>query len=82
MSVYSTDVRRLVMARVERGEAVGEVAERFGISTKTIGRWLERQRQGRLEPDRCGPKGPVKLTPVDDQVLREALRQQPGLTLN
>ena len=81
MSLYSMDLRKKVVAAVGRGETDVSVATRFEVSVKTIGRWLDRQSAGRLAADRCGPKGPVKLTAADDQTLRDALRDQPGLTL-
>jgi transposase len=81
MSLYSMDLRKKVMAALGRGESVSSVSGRFEVSRRTIGRWIQRQAVGQLAHDRSGPKGPVKLTPADDQTLREALRDQPGLTL-
>lgn len=81
MAAYSMDLRRKVVAAVGRGETAVSVAQRFEISTKTVGRWLQRQRDDRLEPESTGRKNPVKLAPADDQTLRQALQQRPGLTL-
>lgn len=79
---YSMDLRRKVVAAIERGEALASVARRFEISAKTVGRWRDRQADGRLAPERTGPRHGIKLKPEDDQVLRSALAQRPGLTLD
>ena len=82
MSAYSMDLRRKVVNAIERGEPLTRVAARFEISTKTASRWRSRQAQGRLVPDRSGPKGGIKLKPEDDRLLTEALANKPGLTLD
>ena len=78
---YSMDLRRKVVAAVGRGESQASVAERFEICGKTVSRWCLKQAQGDLQPQRTGPRHAAKLTPEDDQLLRQALAQQPGLTL-
>ena len=81
MSLYLMDMRKKVMSALDRGESIASVSGRFEVSRRTIDRWIQRRSAGKLAHDRCGPKGPVKLTPADDQTLREALRAEPGLTL-
>ena len=81
MKAYSMDLRQKVVSAVDRGEPQSSVAKRFEISAKTVGRWIRRRDAGQLEADRAGPKGPTKLSEADDEVLRSALVNEPGLTL-
>jgi transposase len=75
------DLRRKVVNAIQRGESLTAVAGRFEISAKTAGRWRDRQAADRLQPQRSGPQGGIKLTASDDAVLREAIAKRPGLTL-
>lgn len=78
---YSVDFRLKVLAAVDRGESVASVARRFEVGERTVRRFKARRRHtGRLTPDRTGPRGPIKLTPADDAVLREQVRRRPGVT--
>ena len=77
--MYSMDLRER-MVEAARSEPQSEVAERFGVSRPTVKDWLERAEQGRLEPDRPGPKGPIKFTRADDAYLLEKVNEQPGIT--
>ena len=81
MKAYSIDLRQKVVSAVDRGEPQSSVAKRYEISAKTVGRWIGRRDAGQLEADRGGPKGPIKLSEADDEVLRSALADEPGLTL-
>lgn len=42
--------------------------------------WRDRARRGALTAGVLGPKGSVKLTEADDQLMRERVAQQPGIT--
>jgi transposase len=56
---YSKDLRRRVVAAVERGERPPAVAERFEVGRSTVYRWAAAaRREGRLEakPMRGGPE--------------------------
>lgn len=79
---YSMDLRKKVVAAVERGESLASVARRFEVSSKTVQRWRGRQAKGKLAPDRTGPQQGIKLTPADDQVLKDSLARRPGISLN
>ncbi len=60
------DFRRRVLAvHHNEGANIQQTAERFRLSWATVRAWLDRQRRGRLEPDRLGPKGPRKVTAED-----------------
>ncbi len=78
---YSEDFRLKVMAALDRGQSESAVARRFDIGERTVRRFKQRRRlTGVVGPDTTGPKGPRKLTPGDDAVLREQVRRKPGIT--
>ena len=45
MNAYSKDLRKRVLAAVDRGTAYGEVSRLFGVSLATIGRYVRRRRE-------------------------------------
>jgi transposase len=65
MRPYSEDLRRVVVAAVERGMKRAEVVETFAVSLPTVKRWLKQRREtGGLAP---------KPIPGPPAVKREAL---------
>jgi transposase len=81
MKPYSMDLRRKVLAALDRGESARSVARRFEMHDETVRIFRDRREAGRLEPDKPGPKGPAKLTLADHAKLRELVAADPGLTL-
>ncbi len=79
---YSMDFRLKVVAALERGESQASVAQRLEISERTVRRFKKRHATGQLEADKTGPKSPMKLTPEDDQLMREQVALRPGITAN
>ena len=78
---YSNDFRLKVLKAVDRGESEAEVARRFDIGERTVRRFKQRRRlTGDVTADKTGPKGPTKLTPEDDALMREQVRRKPGIT--
>lgn len=77
---YSMDLRERVVAAVVAGEAIAVVARRFDVARPTVRDWRDRSRRGELTPGVPGPKGPVKLTEADDQLMRERVAARPGIT--
>ena len=78
---YSNDLREKVLVVVDRGESQAAVARRFDISARTVRRFIQRREiTGDLTADKTGPKGPTKLTPEDDALMREQVRRKPGIT--
>jgi transposase len=76
---YSMDLRERVVAALKQGESATQVAKRFCIATPTACDWRKRAEQGRLDADKPGPTGPRKITPLDDQILREQVAANPGI---
>ncbi len=77
---YSMDLRKRVVAAVQDGVAIAAVARRFSVAWPTVRDWRDRAERDALPPGVPGAKGPVKLTPADDQVMREAVAARPGVT--
>ena len=78
---YSKDLRLKVLAAVDRFESEASVGRRFEIGPRTVRRFKQRRRlTGDVAASKTGPKGPVKLTPADDNLLREQVRRKPGIT--
>lgn len=77
------EMRRKMLAAVERGEPVVHVARRFEVSERGLHKLIRRCRErGTLEPDKPGSKAPTKLTPADDATMLAMVRADPGVTLN
>jgi len=81
MRAYSKDLRVRVIDAVDRGMARAAVAEHFGVSPRTIKRWLRRRRElGHLAVSpRPGPPAP-KLGPLRAGLLPQ-LEALPDATL-
>ena len=81
MKPYSMDLREKVLAAVDRGESCASVARRFELSERTVREYRYRRDRGRLEPEKPGPQGPIRLNEADLEKLRELVAADPGLTL-
>jgi len=77
---YSMGLRLKVLAAVDRGESQASVARRFDLGERTVRRFKQRRDHNQLEPYKTGPKSPTKLTPADDQLMREQIAANPGIT--
>jgi len=78
----AVQVRRKVLSALERGESNISIASRFEIGERTVRRIRERRDAGLpIEPSKTGPKGHVKLTDADLQLMREQVAANPGITL-
>lgn len=81
MTVYLMDLRRKVIAALEQGHPVSTVARRFDIDEKTVRTYRRLAKIGQLEPGQSGPKQPTKMTPADQQILRDTVAANPDMTL-
>ncbi len=81
MGVYGMDLRRKIVAALERGESVASVAQRFEVDQKTVRSYRRRAAANCLAPQRSGPKRHTKLTDADLQLMREQVAANPGITL-
>jgi transposase len=71
---YSMDLRRRVVSAAESGQTLASVAKRFSVTWPTVDHWVERHHRGELAP------GPMKPTAADEQLMRDAVAAQPGIT--
>ncbi len=77
---YSMDLRQRVVASAGSSESITSVAERFSVVHATVRNWIHRDHRGQLPPGMPGPKGSVKITTADEQLLRQTVTAQPGIT--
>lgn len=77
---YSMDLRTRVVSAVVEGESITWVSRRYRVARSTVRNWRDRHRCGELMPDTPGPKGSVKLTATDEQLMREVMAAHPGVT--
>lgn len=81
MRAYSEDLRARIVHCVTSGQDVNEVAELFGVSARSVERYVKQQREhGDLAPKKHPGRQPL-LGEEHLQALRENLRKEPGLTL-
>lgn len=79
---YAQDLRDRVLAAVDDGMAVRQVAATFKVSVAYIYKALIRRRQtgdSGINPNRGRP--PRKLAPVQELALAAHIRSRPGITL-
>lgn len=78
---YSMDVRQRAVDAVQvHGMTQRQTARIFGMTERTLGRWLKRAEQGRLAPDRPGSMRPRK---ADGRVMLRLwtmVQERPGVT--
>jgi len=77
---YSMDLRKRVVAAVQAGATVTQVARRFDVSRPAVRDWRDLAQRGELAPGVPGSKGPTKLTKADDALMREQVAARPGIT--
>jgi transposase len=81
MHGYSVDVRERVVAARLSGEPTAVVAQRFGVATRTVERYVRQQRTiGDLTP-RPHPGRPRRLTADHEAHLLTQLHRCPNHTL-
>lgn len=79
---YSQDLRDRILAAVDGGQPVRQVASLFGVSVSYIYKALIRRRMtGDSRPNPRRGHRRRKLTPAQERALAEHVRLHPGLTL-
>jgi len=80
--LFGPELRKKMLAAVERGESVSSVAARFEVTRRGLEKLIRRcEERGTIEPLRPGPKKPTKLTPADDAKMGTLIEADPGITL-
>ncbi len=81
MRAYSVDLREHVVAAVQAGRRRMDVAEVFGISLRTVERYLRQQQQtGELRPKPV-PGRRREIPAAQEEQLAAQLRAHPAATL-
>src|SRR5215213_12000400 len=82
MKAYSIDLRRKIVAAIERGMPKAQAARTFGVGISTVKRYATKAQRG--EPLQPG-KAPGKRPKMDERVsklLEEDLKERPFVTLS
>ncbi len=74
------DLRERVVAACEAGQSQVEVARRFGVCTKTVGRYLARAAAGQLAPLPLPGRAP-RLDPEQEEAFVSMVQEDPDRTL-
>ncbi|HTE20663.1 MAG TPA: helix-turn-helix domain-containing protein [Armatimonadota bacterium] len=77
----SADFRERLVAAIDAGLPRGEAAQHFGVSLRTIERWLARHRAGESLADRPRSGRPPRLMPAQESCLRDLVLAHPDATL-
>jgi transposase len=81
MRPLSQDLRQRIVRAREKGEGVGEVCRRFGVSRSSVERfWKEHCRTGRCQPKKIGGYRRSRLE-KHDRLLRRWLTERVDMTL-
>ncbi len=83
MKATSIDLRaRVVAARMEDGQSMGQIAERFRMPKSTVQSILRRYKQtGTVAPKEHGGGRPSAFTPAQLRRLEKDVEQHPDATL-
>ena len=77
----SADFRERLVAAIDAGLPRGEAGQRFGVSLRTIERWMARHRAGASLADRPRSGRPPRLVPEQESLLRDLVVAHPDATL-
>ncbi len=81
MKPLSEDLRQRIVRAREKGEGVGEVAKRFGVSRSSVERfWRQHQKNGHCRAQKVGGYRRSRLE-GQDRLLRRWLTEQVDITL-
>jgi transposase len=75
--VYSLDLRKKALSYIENGASLTETSRIFGVTTRTLSNWLQRQKQQDLAPKMHG-SSPSK---IDNDKLRKYIEDHPDSCL-
>src|SRR4051794_31031403 len=82
MCAYSPDLRRKIVAAVEREQNKHEVARSFGVSISTVKRYVKQwHEEGSLAP-KPHPGRPPTIRPAQQEALRTQVTEHPAAYLD
>ncbi len=71
--VYSLDLRKKALKYIENGASLPETSRVFGVTTRTLSNWLQRQKQQDLAPKMHG-SNPSK---INNEKLKKYIEDHP-----
>jgi len=81
MRAYSLDRRQRIIAALEAGEPVREVATRFAVSPRTVRRYRHQWREAGTLTARTSPGRPPMIPPDQHDALRAQVLADPDARL-
>ena len=80
MSAYSLDLRERIVSAVAEGGTHAQVAVRFGVCSKTVGRYVALKTADRLRARPLPGRAP-RVSPDQEAALRALVGEDPNRTL-
>lgn len=74
------DLRERIVLACEQGQSQRDVGRRFGVCTKTVGRYVKRARDGQLAP-RPWPGRARRVGASQEEALVQLVQEDPNRTL-
>jgi transposase len=81
MRAYSLDLRQRIIAALEHGESVREVATRFAVSPRTVRRYRHQWQEARTLVARTSPGRPPLIPSDQHDALRAQVLADPDARL-
>lgn len=81
MRAYSLDLRQRIIAALEAGQPVAEVAIRFAVSSRTVRRYRQQWRDAGSVTARTSPGRPPLILPDQHGALTALVLAMPDATL-
>lgn len=76
--IYSLDLRKKALIYIENGASLAETSRIFGVTTRTLSNWLQRQKLQDLAPKMHG-SSPSK---IDNDKLKKYIEDHPDSYLS
>ncbi len=78
---YSNDLRERIVAAVQRGDSIHEVARRYEVAHITVRTYLQKAHEGTLDQRMTPPGRPRSVQAMHEQHLLKQLHTHPDATL-
>ena len=82
MRAYSEDLRKKIVAAIERGMSKAEAARTFDVSLSSVKRYARTVRQGDSLAPKKSPGRPRKVDEKAQALLKEDVKERSGATIS
>jgi transposase len=82
MRAYSEDLRKKIVAAIERGMSKAEAARTFDVSLSSVKRYARTVRQGESLTPKKSPGRPRKVDETAQALLKEDVKERSGATIS